>query len=99
MFRALSHAGVLDHGAPGIGNVSEATRKGPSRGRGRLRSRVIRRSPRAALNMRATWKGIFDAEKDRRLDMSDPFVEEAKWKKLTNFGHGKAQLGLDFLDL
>jgi hypothetical protein len=49
--------------------------------------------------MRATWKGIFDAEKDRRLDMSDPFVEEAKWKKLTNFGHGKAQLGLDFLDL
>jgi proteasome accessory factor A len=98
MFRALVDAGVLDHGAPGVGNVEAATKKGPSKGRGRLRSRVIRRSAKAARKMRASWKGIVDPEKGRRLDMSDPFVEVARWEKLSDLDRASRLLDLDLLD-
>jgi len=97
MFRELEDAGVLDHRAPGVGSVEAATREGPARGRARLRARVIRRSSRSG-RMRATWQTIYDPEKGRRLDMSDPFDEKAKWRDLTALERANRVLDLDFLD-
>ncbi len=96
LFETLDDAGVLEHRAPGVGSVRAAMTRCPSKGRARLRGRLVRRHFRSK-GMRATWKSVWDGEKNRILDMSDPFDEDGEWKDMSKLERANRVLDLDLL--
>jgi hypothetical protein len=81
IFTELDRAGVLDHHAPGVENIDEARSNPPATGRARIRAQAVRTHARDSGYM-CTWTGIWDYKGERMMDLSDPFEDEVKWKKL-----------------
>jgi len=81
LFDSLDRAGVLDHRAPGVVRVADAMHAPPREGRAGLRGRRIRRYS-GRPNFHCNWDSIWDGDGKRRLDLSDPFATESKWRKV-----------------
>lgn len=79
IFERLDRAGLLDHDAPGVGDVAAAMDVPPARGRARLRGEAIRAIGRRS-GARADWHGVWDKRRKRMLDLSDPFAELVTWQ-------------------
>jgi proteasome accessory factor A len=80
IFARLDQAGVLDHRLDGAGDVEieTATVEPPRETRAWLRGRTIHALQGTA--GRADWGGVWDMDRNRRLDLSDPFAREVEWK-------------------
>jgi proteasome accessory factor A len=83
IFNSLDQAGVLEHRVPGVDNVEYAMHNPPAVGRAHLRGKYIKRLHQRGTQCRCDWKGVWDFESGRFLDLSDPFTSEEKWYKCT----------------
>jgi proteasome accessory factor A len=82
IFAAMERDGVLDHHVAGIDHIDQAMENPPTVGRARVRGQCIRRL--ASFNgngaYRCSWQTIWDYERKRTLDLSDPFETEERWQ-------------------
>ncbi len=79
IFNRLERLGVLNHRAPGVGDVDAARTTPPPGGRAELRGRYVRKLCRNEAVL-CRWHQIVDLFRKRYLDMSDPFQTEAEWE-------------------
>ena len=82
VFDALDAAGVLDHRVDAIGDVDAAIAAPPSCGRASIRGRVIARKAGEKAIWTCSWDHIEEKFLGIRLDLSDPFVEDERWRNL-----------------
>jgi hypothetical protein len=81
VFDRLDRAGVLRHRAPGVVRIDNAMTHAPRGGRARLRAQHIRKyNGNAAVH--CYWNGVWNGKSKRRLDLTDPFETEPKWRKI-----------------
>ena len=83
IFGSLDRAGVLEHRFEGVDNIEHAMANPPEIGRAHLRGECIRRFHRNGSNYRCDWRGVWDFQEGRFLDLSDPFAAEEKWTPLS----------------
>ena len=81
IFNALDAAGVLQHHIDGVDRIDQAMTDAPLVGRARIRGAGIKRLHREKHRYSCNWYGIYDLEKGRQLDLSDPFEQHEKWTK------------------
>ena len=81
LFEQLERSGVLTHRAPGVENIEEAVTQPPAEGRARVRGEYIRTCVDPENHM-CFWDSICDIKGCRKLDLSNPFVRQPKWKPL-----------------
>lgn len=84
VFQALRRAGMVQDDAPGIGDSEDAVLVPPQVGRARLRGDAIRGiwDHGRARECFADWARVVDRVAKKRLDLHDPFAEEARWEKV-----------------
>ncbi len=82
LFNSLDRAGVLDHRAPGVGKIDRAIVYPPKSTRACLRGKMVRMHANHP-GYHCTWDSIIDSKGKRQLDLSDPFVRQVEWQKLT----------------
>jgi hypothetical protein len=82
IFHALDRAGLLDHQAPGVVDIDQAKTTPPGEGRAHLRGTVIKRLAPRGSTTSCEWRGLWDYDGKRYLDLSDPFVEHELWSPL-----------------
>lgn len=84
VFQALRRAGMVQDDAPGVTDVEDATVVPPPVGRARLRGETIRSiwEDGKARGCFADWASIVDRVGKRRLDLRDPFAQEARWEEV-----------------
>jgi len=93
IFNALDRTGVLDHAVAGMGDIDRATQKPPFRGRARARGDAIREVSRSGpCEVFCGWDCIMDFEKNKILDLSDPFEEHPSWRPFHTSGKGDTRL-------
>jgi len=80
LFCQLDRAGVLTHRMDGVSDIETAMTEPPSAGRARVRGLAIRECFEQRGRYRCDWQGIVDHDKQRILDLSDPFVTNANWR-------------------
>jgi proteasome accessory factor A len=78
IFAQLERSGVFRHSVPDTGDLLAATTDPPLVGRAHLRGRVIRQLA-GNTNYRCDWQAVTD--KQRFLDLSDPFAVEERWRE------------------
>lgn len=84
LFSALERAGVLEQHFPGVDNIEHAVEHPPAIGRAGLRGRCVRRfgcQNGSVTNHAADWTAVWDYERSRLLDLSDPFAGEERWQE------------------
>lgn len=82
IFTKLANSGVLTHEVAQIGDIGEFLRTPPPSGRARLRGEFIGRVNGNRERFECDWQGIWDRNRDRFLDLSDPFATTEQWLKL-----------------
>ena len=82
IFAALDRAGALDHRVAGVETVEQAVTDPPSVGRARLRGQFVRQFHRQSGNYSCDWTGVWDDERHRYLDLSDPLAVEENWQDI-----------------
>jgi hypothetical protein len=82
IFEGLDRAGVLTHHAPGVGDVEAAITEAPPQGRARLRGEHIKMFA-GQPDFVCSWTGSIDLRTARKFDLSDPFVRQGRWRRLT----------------
>jgi len=80
LFDVLDAAGVLDHHVDGIDNVDAAVTTPPDGGRASVRGKVVTRNAAERHVWICSWDRIEDKFVGMKLDLSDPFVEEERWR-------------------
>jgi proteasome accessory factor A len=80
IFTCLDNAGVLTHRVDGIDNIEHAMENPPALGRAGVRGRYVRELSGAGKRYECDWYGIWDRQKHRLLDLSDPFAASAQWQ-------------------
>lgn len=85
---ALDAAGVLDHGAPGVGDIEQAVHDAPADTRAHARAAAIRAAP-PRCDWWCTWERIEDLGERRILPLEDPFAASAEWTPLPSGGPGR----------
>jgi len=83
IFERLEATGHLRHRLVDCGDVRRALEAPPGVGRARVRGEWVRRlagGPKWG-GYECDWMRIWDRQKGRYLDLSDPFVEEAQWRE------------------
>jgi hypothetical protein len=86
LFHKLDHAGVLDHRLPELGSVQDAMTSPPLGGRAEVRGRAIRELQPSRSRYRCSWEWIHDQEKNRMVDMGDPFGSWSGWHAINKYG-------------
>jgi len=79
IFESLDVQGLVDHQISGLGDVRRAMTEPPRVGRARLRGEAIARLGQHEDTAACEWDAVWDYAGDRRLDLSDPFADEASW--------------------
>lgn len=82
IFTKLANSGVLTHEVAKIGDIGDFLRTPPPSGRARLRGEFIGQVTDNREHFECDWQGIWDRNKDRFLDLSDPFATTEQWLKL-----------------
>jgi hypothetical protein len=82
IFATLDRSGVLSHRFPGVDNIEHALANPPALGRARWRGECVRRHAAENRRYSASWTGVFDAEGQKILDLSEPFPEAPQWKDM-----------------
>ena len=67
-------------------NIEHALANPPALGRARWRGEYVQRHATENRRYSAGWTGVFDAEKQKVLDLSEPFPEEPQWKDMPHGG-------------
>jgi hypothetical protein len=80
IFATLQGRGVLNHHVAGVDNIEHAMAHPPRQGRARLRGECVRRFAGKPSAYVCEWSGVWDIERRRRLDLSDPFREQEHWE-------------------
>ncbi len=85
IFNMLDRAGVVSHQAPGIKNatIEQAKTRPPVSSRARLRGESVRALAGSRYHQ-CYWDSIWDSEKKRLLDLTDPFETKIKWRKFSD---------------
>lgn len=100
IFQALDRSGVLAHHMPGVDNIEHAMAGPPASGRAHLRGECIRRFWGNNGQYTCDWMGVWDHQRRRYLDLSDPFAAEERWQDLPpDVGFQAAHLQTQFRDL
>ncbi|MFH1681967.1 MAG: proteasome accessory factor PafA2 family protein [Candidatus Eisenbacteria bacterium] len=85
IFEALDRAGVLRHRLVSPGEVERAVKSPPERGRARIRGKAVRQlACEGRGHYLCDWDHLIDVQKNRVLDLSDPFAESEEWKPLAD---------------
>lgn len=81
LFTSIELAGCNRHRMESCDSIREAIHQPPSGNRATLRGRMITRLHKAGMSGRfvASWEGIRDTEKNRRLDLGDPHESRVRW--------------------
>jgi proteasome accessory factor A len=82
IFASLEAAGVLDHHMPGVDNIQEAMTDPPEGSRARLRGLWVKRLNGRGAHCRCDWRGVWDFEQNRFLDLSHPLAADETWQNL-----------------
>jgi proteasome accessory factor A len=77
---SLEAAGVLNQAVAGVDNIEHALGHPPASGRGRLRGEWVSRLAPPGRG-RCDWSVVWDVERGRVLDLSDPFAAESCWEE------------------
>jgi hypothetical protein len=80
VFDALDAAGALEHRVMDI-DVAHAVQHPPQDTRARIRGEVIRRLSESRTQYTAEWTRIYDRDRDRELNLMDPFEKEERWRE------------------
>jgi len=82
IFTGMDGAGVLSHRVAGVDNIEHAMENPPAIGRARLRGESISQLAGEQSHYLAGWDRIWDCQRHRWLDLSDPFTTVApEWKE------------------
>ena len=81
VFESLDQAGALNHTLLRSETIEVAKREPPAFGRPFIRGECVRRFQAEKGRFSCNWTGVWDRSKHRYLDLSDPFVTNAKWKE------------------
>jgi len=95
VFAALDRAGVLHHRFPGVDNIAHAMVSPPASGRARVRGACVQRLAAHPDEYSCTWDQIVDNRRNRRLDLSDPFVAGEAWEDLRKAGPAETEYARD----
>jgi Pup-ligase protein len=82
IFAKLANSGVLTHEVPQMGEISEFMTEPPAGGRAHVRGKFIGRMIDKRDRYECDWQGIWDRNRQRFLDLSDPFATTEHWHKL-----------------
>jgi hypothetical protein len=80
VFSRLDQAGVLEHRLTIPDEIDHAMRHPPEGGRARLRGEAVQKLGRGTTQCRCSWQAVWDLERRRFLDLSDPFQTRARWR-------------------
>jgi hypothetical protein len=83
LFEALDRAGVLTHHVAGVGDVERAVTHPPTKGRAHVRGEAIRRLAKDDRGFVCDWTCISSGAADTYLDLLDPFVQEERWRPIS----------------
>jgi proteasome accessory factor A len=81
IFSALELAGVLDHRVNGVDRIEQAMTEPPASGRARIRGQVIK-CLAGTDSVRCDWQQIVNFQERQILDLSNPFTQGGKWRRL-----------------
>lgn len=81
IFAALERAGCLQHRVRGVDNIEAAMTTPPMSGRARLRGKAVERFGKKK-GYYCCWDRLYDTNKHRVADLSNPFESQERWKKL-----------------
>ena len=84
IFASLDAAGVLDQRVPGVDNIEQAMTDPPEGSRARLRGLWVKRLHGRAAHCRCDWRGVWDFEQNRFLDLSHPLADDETWQNLAD---------------
>jgi proteasome accessory factor A len=79
IFSKLAGSGVLAHEMADIGDIRKYLTSPPPTGRARVRGRFIGQVTNYHDRYECDWQGIWDPDKKRFLDLSDPFTSKEQW--------------------
>ena len=85
IFSKLSRSGALTHAIRDIGNLQNFVSTPPPSGRARVRGEFVRHIGAERESYACDWQGIWDRQRKRLLDLSDPFTSTAKWAILDKY--------------
>lgn len=83
LFEELQRSGAIDLTVEGVEPAEDAVDRPPQGSRAAIRGSMIGRLHRAGMTSRfsASWEGIHDRLKNRRLDLGSPFESRIRWVK------------------
>jgi proteasome accessory factor A len=81
VFSTLDRAGVLAHRTAEPSEVDRAVEEPPAVGRARVRGAEVRRLSGRPGRYSCDWRGIWDHDEQRAIDLTDPFAKRANWKE------------------
>ncbi|MEJ2721690.1 MAG: proteasome accessory factor PafA2 family protein [bacterium] len=90
-FGKLDRAGVLEHRIKGIGRVDLAVNSPPPVGRARVRGRRVKKYT-GREGYQCYWDVLYDLRGARKLNLSDPFLTTASWRKYDPGEHERRDL-------
>jgi hypothetical protein len=81
LFAALERDGALEHGIDGVGSldIERAMSEPPLRTRARLRGDTIARLAHENGWFEGDWTGLWNRDRNTRLDLRDPFEAQERW--------------------
>jgi tetratricopeptide (TPR) repeat protein len=79
IFAALDRAGALDHRIAAPEEVDRAVAEPPAVGRARLRGVQVGLLSGQGVRYSCDWRGVWDQDTQRTIDLSDPFATQAEW--------------------
>ncbi len=79
IFAALDRSGSLKHHVTGIDNIERAVKNPPLQGRARIRGNCIKEFAKQNDGFRCHWDRIFDYNRNRMMDLSDPYEFTRRW--------------------
>ncbi len=83
IYDKLQQDGLLAEGPVAYERIEAAMHTPPASGRARVRGNAIAELA-ARGHAAAEWQAVFDHQKNRVLDLRNPFVESAKWEGLSS---------------
>jgi hypothetical protein len=86
IFQAMDRAGVLQHRLVSDDEIHRAMSYPPAHGRAHLRGKMVQELQGDRKQIDCAWDAIWDNNRNRMLDLSDPFETEERWKTMEDPG-------------